>query len=269
MREMAQMQQTDRYLDLLEAAVGRLEPFDQPRPIQAKHWKLRLLSPVQALLARAGLQLHPYVDPVGLAGETMIGPDRLANVRACVETVLADQIPGDLIETGVWRGGTTILMRAVLAAHGVDDRVVWVADSFQGFPDDRVAIDRAVDYTGGHGNEMFAVGVDQVKANFARYGLLDDQVRFLVGWFADTLPTAPIEQLAVLRLDGDLYQSTWDAISILEPKVSDGGFVIVDDYGMFGTCRQAIDEYRHAHDITEPMMRIDYTGHYWRKGSAA
>ena len=140
--------------------------------------------------------------------ETMIGTARLDNLRACVESVLEDEIPGDLIETGVWRGGSTILMRAILAANGITDRTVWVADSFEGLPvpdGEAYPADEGVDFSG---FKQLAVSVEEVRANFERYGLLDDQVRFLKGWFKDTLAQAPIDQLAVLRLDGDLYQST-------------------------------------------------------------
>lgn len=200
--------------------------------------------------------------------ETMAGHLRLENIRRCVTSVLEDGVPGDLIETGVWRGGSSIFMRAVLAAHDVRERTVWVADSFQGLPSaaaDGHPVDRAYDMGGFAG---LAVGLDQVKANFARYGLLDEQVRFLVGWFKDTLAAAPIEQLAVARLDGDLYQSTIDAIAALYPKLSIGGYLIVDDYNapLFAdACGQAIRDYRAQHAITEPIQTIDWTGVYWRR----
>ena len=154
---------------------------------------------------------------------TMIGMKRLANVRTCIEAVLADGIPGDLIETGAWRGGTTILMRAVLKAHGVTDRSVWVADSFAGLPPPnatsfpRDAGDRL------HSFPQLAVTLERVRDNFRRYGLLDEQVRFLEGWFRDTLPVAPIERLAVLHLDGDLYESTIQSLECLYDKLSVGG----------------------------------------------
>ena len=111
-----------------------------------------------------------------------------------------------------------------------------------------------------------AVSLEQVQANFARYGLLDEQVRFLPGWFRDTLPTAPIRRLALLRLDGDLYESTWIALESLYPKLSPGGFAIVDDYGAIPACRAAVDEFRAAERITESLIEIDWTGVYWRRG---
>ena len=103
------------------------------------------------------------------------------------------------------------------------------------------------------------------RRNFERYCLLDEQVRFLKGWFSDTLPDAPIEELAVVRLDGDLYESTMDGLVNLYPKLSPGGYCIIDDYGHIDACRQAVDDYRSAHGIEEEMLVIDGAGSYWRR----
>jgi O-methyltransferase len=197
--------------------------------------------------------------------ETMIGVERLDNIEHAVETVIREQVPGDLIETGVWRGGAVILMRAVLASYGDTTRVVWAADSFEGLP--KPDAERfPVDAGDTHWTfDELAVSLEEVKANFARYGLLDEHVRFLPGWFRDTLPMAPIDRLAVLRLDGDLYESTFVALEALYPKVSEGGFVLVDDYALPG-CRAAIDDYRAQHAISDPLQEIDWTGVYWRRG---
>ena len=196
--------------------------------------------------------------------ETMIGAARLDNVARCCVTALLDGVPGDLIETGVWRGGTTILMRATLQALGDEDRTVWVADSFEGLPvpDARYPADDGLDWS--H-VQVLKVDAEAVRANFARYGLLDDRVQLLEGWFADTLPDAPIETLSVLRLDGDLYGSTMDALVALEPKVSPGGFVIVDDYGGWEPCRAAVQDYRAQCGIDAPIHTVDWTGIWWRK----
>lgn len=200
-------------------------------------------------------------------GQTMIGLQRLDNLQFCVEDALANGVPGDLIETGVWRGGATIFMRAILKAHGVEDRRVWVADSFEGLPPpdlERYPQDKGDRF---HTFEQLAVSVEQVKANFERYGLLDDQVGFLEGWFRDTLPEAPMERLAVARLDGDMYESTMDALVNLYPKLSVGGYVIIDDYGAVPTCRQAVHDYREAHDVHEELRPIDWTGVFWQRSS--
>lgn len=198
-------------------------------------------------------------------GYSMIGVARMDNIETCVRSVVADDIPGDLIETGVWRGGSTIFMRAILRQLGVTDRTVWVADSFEGLPEPTRAEDqargRAWDMSS---NSYLAVSLEQVQAHFARFGLLDDQVRFLKGWFKDTLPGAPIERLAVLRLDGDMFEATMDALQSLYPRVSPGGFVIVDDYGSWPACRAAVDEFRATTGVTAEMTPVAGGAVYWR-----
>ncbi len=117
------------------------------------------------------------------------------------------------------------------------------------------------------GYDHFAVGLDQVRMNFNAYGMLDDQVRFLKGWFKDTLPTAPIEKLAIMRLDGDYYESTMDGLTNLYDKLSPGGFVIVDDYGedTWTYCRKAVEDFRRARNISDEMMRVDSKCYFWRR----
>ncbi len=181
----------------------------------------RFLAPEGVLLARmtnfdsekrrGGLDWPPP------NAHTMIGLKRLDNLQFCLEDVIANGVPGDVIETGVWRGGATIFMRAVLKAYKITDRRVWVADSF-----------------------------------------------FLKGWFRDTLPHAPIDRLAVLRLDGDMYESTIVALQSLYPKVSVGGYVIVDDY-CIKSCAKAVDDFRAANAITGAIRPIDGSGVFWRK----
>jgi Macrocin-O-methyltransferase (TylF) len=113
-------------------------------------------------------------------------------------------------------------------------------------------------------NDVLGVELKEVEENFRRYDLLDEQVNFLPGWFRDTLPTAPIDTLAVLRLDGDLYESTTDALVHLYPKLSVGGYVIVDDYGL-NTCRQAVEDYRAKQGISDEITIIDRFGAFWRR----
>jgi hypothetical protein len=196
---------------------------------------------------------------------TMVGLKRLDNVQFCVEDVLARGVPGDLMETGVWRGGTVILMRAILKAHAVIDRRVWAADSFEGLPPpnaEKYPLDARLMF---HRFKELAISLEAVQENFRRYDLLDEQVCFLKGWFRDTLPTAPVHQLAVLRLDGDLYESTMDALTHLYPKLQRGGYVIIDDYNDIPACRQAVLDYRDRHRITGDMVPVDWTAVYWKK----
>ncbi|MBZ0258921.1 TylF/MycF family methyltransferase [bacterium] len=195
---------------------------------------------------------------------TMIGRKRLDHLHECLDVIRNENIPGDVIETGVWRGGASIFMRAYMKAYG-ESRTVWAADSFQGLPKPD-----AERYPQDAGDQHYAapelaISLDEVKSNFEHYGLLDDGAQFLQGWFQDTLPSAPIEQLALLRLDGDMYQSTWEALNALYKKVSPGGFIIVDDYGAVPACKTATEDFRKTNNITAEIHTIDWTGAWWRK----
>jgi O-methyltransferase len=156
-------------------------------------------------------------------------------------------------------------MRAVLKAYEVKDRKVWVADSFEGLPPpntDKYPADKGDIH---HQLTHLAISLEEVKENFSKYGLLDEQVCFLKGWFKDALPTAPIEKLAVMRLDGDMYESTMDALKHLYPKLSVGGYVIIDDYGYIHSCRQAVHDFREANQIRDEIKLIDWSGVYWKR----
>ncbi|MGG1368249.1 TylF/MycF family methyltransferase [Priestia megaterium] len=195
---------------------------------------------------------------------SMIGRLRMDNLQMCMEIILKENIEGDFIETGVWRGGACIFMAAYLKVHGITDRNVWLADSFEGlpapnvvkYPKDRGDVLHTVDY--------LRVSLEEVQNNFKKYNLLDENVKFLKGWFKDTLPTAPIKKLSILRLDGDLYESTMDSLMNLYHKVSDGGFIIIDDY-LLPTCKSAVIDFRKKENIQAPLIPIDNTGVYWRK----
>lgn len=225
------------------------------RALRRHKWELVQRAPREAI--EQGL-----VRP--LTGETMIGFARLNNLQSCIEQVVTQQVPGDLIETGVWRGGASIFMRGVLRALGVADRRVWVADSFRGLPvpnEERYPADIGDPH---HRFTELAVQLEVVRDNFRRYGLLDDQVRFLEGWFRDTLPTVRDVRWAVIRLDGDMYESTMDALDNLYPQLSLGGFVVIDD-GALEPCRSAVEDFRTRHAIAEPLEQIDWTGFFWRR----
>ena len=261
------------YLDLLRNYLTRYGE-DELLPVRAASHPL--LRYGLNLLAKRGFKLVrevPFDEQkrnLGLdwpaKAETMIGMQRLTSLQRCVETLLAEDVPGDLIECGVWRGGACILMKAVLAAYGDQERSVWIADSFAGVPapdkenysiDADVRLDLVAD--------VLAVSEADVKANFMRYGLLDDRVRFLAGLFKDTLRGAPIDCIALLRLDGDLYESTIQALDALYPRLSVGGFCIIDDYHAMDVCYQAVTNYREQNGISEEISEIDGSGIFWRK----
>lgn len=213
--------------------------------------------------------IQHYIEGTAIS---MLPLARFDNLRDCIAGVIANRVPGDLIETGVWRGGATIFMRGMLKALEVTDRAVWVADSFEGLPEpdaEKYPVEakahRGAVFAKGY--KHFAAGLDQVRLNFSAYGLLDDQVRFLPGWFKDTLPEAPIERLAILRLDGDYYESTMDGLTNLYDKLSVGGYAIIDDYGedSWTYCRRAVDEFREARGITDPLIQVDSKCWFWQR----
>jgi O-methyltransferase len=263
----------DQYLNLLAKTLtaiiydeSRWTVVENPRnPIkriiidQLRKRSLRLISdrPWNLELREAG------EDWPLLCGLTMVGMKRLQNIRGCIEGVPFDNVPGDFVECGVWRGGSCIFARSVFDAHGASDRNVWVADSFEGMPKITSAKDKVdADYSG---ERALAVSLDQVKENFRKFDLLKDNVKFVKGWFSETLKVAPIGTIAVLRLDGDHYSSTMDALEALYEKVSPGGYIIIDDYNAFVGCKNAVHEFRERRDIDDPIVPIDNLAVFWRR----
>ena len=266
------------YLDLLKKALTYSLWGETYREVKGHTTARRLLlRPLRSLLQSRRLALVHRIpfDPAARAegrdmpesAHTMVGVRRLSSLQSCIEQVLIDGIPGDLIETGVWRGGAVIFMRAVLKAHARTDKVVWVADSFSGHPPPDVArypADRTMTL---HRFDHQTISLEEVQANFANYGLLDGQVQFLKGWFKDTLPTAQVERLSLMRLDGVSYGATTEALTYLYPKLSVGGFVLIDDYGSAHEARQAVDDFRREHRIEEALEPVDWTSVYWRRSA--
>jgi hypothetical protein len=273
----------DAYIDLLRKAilgqtVGPVTKYEPVSNHTGNRVEQRLLH--RALRRENGILARPETVDVAenedgrMTAETlppwaltMVGARRLANVESCVRDVLESGVQGDLIETGVWKGGTTIFMRGLLRAYGVTDRKVYVADSFQGLPPPDAEAYPADEPSTLHLWQSLAVGLDDVRANFERFDLLDDQVEFVKGWFRDTLPALRGHVWSVIRLDGDLYESTRDALNNLYDGLAVGGWVIIDDYSDIAACRQAVADFRAKNDITEPITEVDWTAVCWQKQS--
>lgn len=260
------------YLELLKKTVlfeiwqehERYIPIDVPVPESLqKETGLNDLKIVRCVvpnpeLRRTGTDWPPIAH-------SMIGRVRMNHLQKCMETVLQENIAGDFIETGVWRGGACIFIKGFLTVHGEDGRTVWVADSFEGLP--APDIEKYPQDTGDrhHKVDFLRVSLEEVMQNFEKYDLLDENVQFLKGWFKDTLPGAPIERLAILRLDGDMYESTMDSLSNLYEKVSKGGFVIIDDFSLKG-CHAAVLDFLKEQGLDESILvSIDPYSVYWRK----
>jgi O-methyltransferase len=169
----------DRYLDLMKKALldeiyADVRPGHAVRPVGRLEPRALLRDAFLSLLARGGFTLlrrssaasRAQGTVVPLTAHTMIGRARLDHLQLCIESVLQGGIPGDLVEAGVWRGGASIFMRAVLAAYEVSDRRVWLADSFEGLPPpdaDAFPADRGIAL---HEDKTFSVGLAEVRKNF-------------------------------------------------------------------------------------------------------
>lgn len=213
-------------------------------------------------------------------------PKRMATVNLAF---MALNVPGDFVETGVFAGSTAILMGKVLKKWGGQDRHLWAADSFQGVPEEdprETALEQNLTqdhidlaWNGRVSNRIgipgqYSFSREKFEKNLEANGLgnstTNPQIQVLPGWFSQTLPSAPIQRISFLRLDGDIYRSTWDALNSLYGKVANGGLIYVDDYGSFAGCHHAVDEFRTLHGITDPMYPIYESGDrydavWWQK----
>jgi len=270
---------SELYLDLLKRSLTRAlfaRGLDR-HTIAPGRFHLRLINKiVRTLLTPINLELvrmipsepEDYMESTHAASsrmedaESMLGIKQFDQMQACITDVINRNVPGDILEAGVWRGGMTIFMRGVLKALGDRERHVLVADSFEGLPDPESEFDSF-----GWAEGAMAVSLNEVKSNFARYGLLDDQVDFFKGYFSEILPGAEISSLAVLRVDADLYESTLDVLNSLYPKLSVGGYAVFDDYLNLVDCQRAVDEYRKHHGINDAIIKIDKRAVYWIKSS--
>jgi len=267
------------YVELIKKTLAFLLWPEPPTPLTTYNYQRGVLkraavSLVSRLLKIKNLQIvrdYAYSEDQRIEGriwrqfaDTMIGLKRLDNLHSCIESVIKEGISGDLIETGVWRGGACILMKAVLVARGITDRKVYVADSFEGLPLPDIKSFPADKSDSHYTHKALAISLDEVKNNFRRYDLLDDQVVFLKGWFKDTLPGATFRKLALMRLDGDMYGSTMEALTHLYPKLTPGGYCIIDDYA-WPACKKAVDDFRTSYKIQAELNVIDWAGRFWRK----
>jgi O-methyltransferase len=243
-----------RYLDLMEDCLTGSIYEDPP---------LKILNSTDGF----NLQNREYGWDWPSKAHTMIGRKRLSNFRQLIEISLMNGTAGDIVETGVWRGGACILARAVLDAYSDNERNIWLADSFEGLPPPKESLYPADAGDQFHSYSELAVSLETVKKNFEKYGLLDERVKFIVGWFDQTLPTSKISKISVLRLDGDMYESTIVALDNLYSKVSVGGFVIIDDYHVVAGCKKAVNDFAKNNRFEPQLIEIDGVGVYWQKST--
>ncbi len=265
------------YLDLLKRSLTRaliakkierhtLSP-GRPILVLANALIKKILTPLHLeLVKRVTCSKQDYIQSTHAANtrneeaETMLGIKQLDQMQSAIIDVVNNKVAGDVLEAGVWRGGMTIFMRGVLQALNEESKNVWVVDSFEGLPEPEKGFDSF-----GWAKGNMSVSLEDVKSNFRRFGLLDGSVKFLKGYFQDSLPKSSIESLSILRVDADLYESTAVVLNYLYPKLSVGGYAIFDDYANLVDCQRAIDEYREKHNISDPIIPIDARAIYWKK----
>jgi len=180
---------------------------------------------------------------------TLLRKDQLDLIERLLVDCDRRDVPGDLIEAGVWRGGTVAFMRALTRIYDRFDRTVVAADSFAGIP---LSTQFRHDLVNRWPDRWIAT-LDEVRGNIARLGLLDNGVQFLPGLFEDTLHRLAERRFALIRLDADAYDSTMTALDHLYPLVSPGGVVIIDDWHLVG-CKLAVEAYRSQHGIDDPIV---------------
>ncbi len=259
------------YLDLLCRSLVRevfttepLRPFNRHTPALRRSLRWRAISPALDRLESRGLVLARVPAAWTASGpaapataETTVGLARLRRIVTCIHTILDDGIPGDLVEAGVWRTGTAVLMRGALEALDVGDRRVWLVPAPNAG-------------TGGEASDLatfqaLAGDAEDLRKVFSRYGLLDERVRFADARLDPSVDTGGLEQACLVRLDADHREATRRALDRVYPLLAPGGFLVIDDHGHVPGAREAVRAFREAQGITAPVEAIDGSGIYWRK----
>lgn len=190
---------------------------------------------------------------------TLLTKGQLDLIEQAVFTVTQRKVPGDFLEAGIWRGGVVVFLRALLTAYELGDRTVVGADSFAGIPMNERARNDPVDGW----TDRWVASLDGVRAAIARFGLLDDRIELLPGFFSDTLGSLRGRTFALVRLDSDSYDSVETSLEYLYPLIPRGGIVIIDDWHLAG-CQMAVQDYRTQCGITDPLEVRDGNA-FWVK----
>ncbi len=203
------------------------------------------LSPQQHALFE---RVRPY---------TQTSRERITTLADAVRYVVRRNVPGDLVECGVWRGGSSMAIAMTLLELGASDRGLWLYDTFTHMPP-AGECDR--DHLGGVMSEEQpwpSASVEEVQAAVASTGYPPDSVHYVQGMVEQTIPEATPAHIALLRLDTDWYSSTRHELEHLYPRLALGGVLIIDDYGHFAGARKAVDEYFAREPVL--LIRVDYT----------
>ncbi len=201
---------------------------------------------------------------------TMTSPERLNALCSAVQYICANRIAGDIVECGVWRGGSMMAVSHILRAAGDIERTLWMFDTFEGMSS---PTEHDRDNTGNSADQLLqserktsdsviwcCASLEEVQRNMKQSGYPYERIRFVPGKVEETLRKELPDSIALLRLDTDWYESTRTEMELLFPRLVKGGVLIIDDYGHWEGARKAIDEYIAAHNVTLLLNRIDYTG---------
>ena len=196
---------------------------------------------------------------------TMVKSRNLANLFSLVVKVNAMNLPGDIVECGVWNGGASAIMAFACRNSSLPrNRLLWLFDSFEGLPPPGPKDGTAE-------NKYFFKGmcsgsVSSVEKVFKKLSLSLDNVRIVQGWFNSTLKKAGVHQIAILHIDADWYDSVKYVLDTFYEKVVPGGFVVLDDYGYWEGCDRALNDYLSQHKITGiELKKTESTGVYFQK----
>jgi O-methyltransferase len=210
---------------------------------------------------------HDIAEHLAVADRTMTSPERIYALRNAVRYVHRTQLPGAIVECGVWKGGSMMAVARTLLELGVSDRELYLFDTFEGMSD---PTEKDKMFTGqqaavlleGRAKEERLWGyvpLDDVRDAVLGVGYDAERIHFVKGKVEDTVPNGAPEQIALLRLDTDWYESTLHELVHLYPRLVPGGVLIIDDYGHWQGAREAVDEYVAEHDIPLLLNRVDYT----------
>jgi len=209
---------------------------------------------------------HPLINWDENTRLTLLPWTALEHLHFAIKDTVERGIEGDFIETGAWAGGACILAKSIYNEIAPDKKV-YVADSFEGLPKPDEAFPQDNGDTH-YLDPMLAVSLPQVTENFNKFNLIDENLIFVKGWFKDTMPKLKVDKLSILRLDGDMYESTIQVLDALYDKLSIGGYLIIDDYH-HKSCIAAIQDFRTKHNITDTIIKVDghplNEVHYWIK----
>jgi O-methyltransferase len=223
-----------------------------------------LYSKLVSVFDEATVDLYRRVLPF-----TMTSLERVAALRQSVKYIVTHKIPGDIVECGVWRGGSVMAIAWTLLEHNTADRNLYLFDTFEGMPP---PTDVDVDHRGEAAAELLKKenkdtshvwaysGIDEVKRNMRKTGYDPQRIVFVRGKVEDTLPERAPRQISLLRLDTDWYESTYAELIHLYSRLSVGGVLILDDYGHWAGARRAVDQFIRENNLRLLLNPIDYSG---------